>query len=124
MARPNGFMVSKPHRWYKIMNIDLDIHSLDPKKFQEFTAVDIREPEETESYGPDTKNIEFIPLSQLQEKIDYFTKDHNYLLVCAKGGRSHYLAEILQSRGIHALSVNNGMIAFNQYLSDHGFNNA
>lgn len=102
-------------------NIDLDIHSLDPKKFTEFKAVDIREPEETLAFAPLTKNIDFIPLSQLQEKLSHFTKDNSYLLVCAKGGRSHYLAEILQSQGIHALSVNNGMAAFNKYLKDNGY---
>lgn len=103
------------------MNIDLDIHSLDPAKFKEFKAVDIREAEETENFAPLTKDIDFVPLSQIQEKMSYFEKNNSYLLVCAKGGRSHYLAEILQSQGIHALSVNNGMAAFNKYLKDNGY---
>ncbi len=103
------------------MNIDLDIDSLSPDQFKKFQAVDIREPEECEAFAPRTKNIAFIPLSQADKKMDYFKTNHSYLLVCAKGGRSHYLAEILQSKGIHALSVNHGMASFNQYLEENGY---
>ncbi len=103
------------------MSIDLNIHTLSPDQFKTFKSVDIREPDECTDFPPATKNIDFIPLSQIQEKMHYFQKDNSYLLVCAKGGRSHYLAEILQSQGIHALSVNNGMSSFNKYLNDNGY---
>ena len=103
------------------MSIDLDIRTLDPQQFKEFKAVDIREAEECSAFAPLTKNIDFIPLSQIEERISYFQKDKSYLLVCAMGGRSHYLAELLQSQGIHALSVNSGMSSFNQYLIDNGY---
>lgn len=104
-------------------NIDLDIHTLKPNQFEEFKIVDIREPEECSDYAPLTEKIDFIPLSQIQERINFFNPENSYLLVCAKGGRSHYLAEILQSRGIHALSVNNGMASLNKYLEDNGYAN-
>ena len=67
-----------------------------------------------------TKNLNLMPLSELENKLEFFKKDQAYLIFCAVGGRSHYLAQILNDRGIKALSVNNGIAAVNAYLKEHG----
>ena len=95
------------------MNIDIDIQSLSPDEFQKYKLVDIREPNECDAYPPISNKVDFIPLSVIQTKLDYFNKDHAYLIYCAKGGRSHYLAEILNDQGVKALSINNGIDSLN-----------
>ena len=98
------------------MNIDIDIHSLSVDEFKKYKLVDVREPEECDANPPISDKVDFIPLSEIETKLDFFNKDNAYLLYCAMGGRSHYLAEVLESKGIKALSVNNGIDSVNAYL--------
>lgn len=98
-------------------DIDIDIHSIAPDHFRKCRLVDIREPNEIEAWPAETMNVDIVPLSQIQEKLDYFKKGEEYLLFCAKGGRSHYLAEVLNDQGFKAYSINNGIASVNAYLS-------
>jgi rhodanese-related sulfurtransferase len=100
--------------------IDVNIGSLSPEEFKKYKLIDIREPQEYAQLPALTDQVEYIPFSQFPANADAFKKGESYLLVCAMGGRSHYMAEALEYQGIKALSVNYGISSLNAYLTKHG----
>ncbi len=97
------------------MAIDVDIDSLRVSDFQDYNLIDIREHEEILDY-PSVLPCPHIPFSGFPDNIHEFDKSEKYLLFCAMGGRSHYMAEALRQMGVEALSVNNGIASVNAYL--------
>ena len=95
--------------------IDIDIHSLKEKDFKNYELIDIREEDEIEDWPP-LKPCQHIPFSDFPLNKNEFDKNKSYLLFCAKGGRSHFMAEVLIKEGYQALSVNNGIASVNAYL--------
>ncbi len=95
--------------------IDIDIHSIAPEDLKKYELIDIRESEEIDEWPP-LQNCRHIPFSQFPLNKDEFNKNTSYLLFCAKGGRSHFMAEVLILEGYKALSVNNGIASVNSYL--------
>src|SRR2546423_1800058 len=65
---------------------------------------------------PPTKPCRQVPFSQFPFNKDDLDKNKSYLIFCAKGGRSHFMAEVLVNEGYRALSVNNGIASVNAYL--------
>lgn len=98
------------------MDIDIDIHSLSPEEFSQCKLVDIREPNEYAHVPALTDKVDYVPFAQFPSNIGYFNPQDRYLLVCAAGGRSHYMAEALASQGIQASSINYGIASLNSYL--------
>ena len=97
------------------MNIDIDINSITKEDFKNHELVDIREQEELDNW-PSLIACPHVPMSQFPNNKDFFDKNKSYLLFCAKGGRSHYLADILTKEGYKAASINNGISSVNAYL--------
>jgi rhodanese-related sulfurtransferase len=95
--------------------IDIDIHTIAKEDLKNYELIDIREAQEIDEWPP-LVPCRHVPLSQFPLNKDAFDKNTSYLLYCAKGGRSHYLAEILISEGYKAQSVNNGIASLNSYL--------
>ncbi len=96
-------------------DIDIDISTISPKEIKNYVFVDIREEDEL-FHSPSIAECPHVPMSQFPSNMSFFNTNDNYLIFCAKGGRSHHIAEILQSQGIKAMSVNYGVSAVNSYL--------
>ncbi|MDO8675488.1 MAG: rhodanese-like domain-containing protein [Candidatus Omnitrophota bacterium] len=96
-------------------DIDIDIHSISPEDFKKYALVDVREDEEIREWPAQAEHL-CMPCSGFPLNKDVLSKDTSYLIFCAKGGRSHHVAELLQAEGYNAVSVNNGIASVNAYL--------
>jgi len=97
--------------------VDINIHSIKPDDLKNYELIDIRESDEIADWPP-LKPFRQVPFSQFPANIDAFDKKKTYLLYCAKGGRSHYMAEAMVQQGFKAFSVNHGIPSVNSYLKN------
>jgi thiamine biosynthesis protein ThiI len=95
--------------------IDIDISSLSKEELKNYELIDIREQDEIDDWPPIVPCCH-LPFSEFPSNKDQLDKSKSYLLFCAKGGRSHFMAEALAQEGYSALSVNNGIVSVNSYL--------
>ena len=73
-------------------------------------VIDVREPDEyTEGHVP---GAPLIPLGSLQERVDEVPTDGQVLIICKSGGRSMKAAEFLRGRGVDAVNVAGGTMAW------------
>ena len=96
-------------------DIDIDIHDISQEDFKKYALVDVREDEEIQEWPALAEHL-CMPCSKFPLNKDVLSKDKSYLIFCAKGGRSHHVAELLQAEGYNAVSVNNGIASVNAYL--------
>lgn len=76
---------------------------------QGITIVDVRTPEEYNAGH--IPNALLIPLQELEARIDEFSADEQYLIVCRSGNRSAQASEILTKNGMkHIYNMTGGMI--------------
>ena len=101
------------------MNIDINIDEIAINDFKNYKLIDIREANELLS-APSLMACPHVPLSEFPHNIDHFNKQDSYLIFCAKGGRSHHMADILSREGYKALSLNGGVSYLKHYLQEHG----
>ncbi len=75
---------------------------------QGITVVDVRTPQEfAEGHIP---NAKLIPLQELETRLNEFSKDEKYLIVCRSGNRSAQASEILVQNGMkHIYNMSGGM---------------
>ena len=99
----------------KPAKIDIDIHSISPEDFKKYKLVDVREDEEIREWPAQAEHL-CMPCSGFPFNKEVLNKNKSYLIFCAKGGRSHRVAELLQAEGYNAVSVNNGIASVNAYL--------
>ena len=96
--------------------IDINIHDIAPKEFSDYALVDVREDDEVRE-DPALTHYIHLPCSRFMMENAVLNKDSHYLIFCAKGGRSHRVAEILREEGFaNVFSVNNGIDSVNAYL--------
>ena len=95
--------------------IDIDIHCIDTADLKNYELIDTRETEEIEDLPP-LRPCRHVPFSEFPLNKESFDKQKSYLLCCARGGRSHFMAEALVKDGYKAQSINNGIISLNSYL--------
>ncbi len=96
-------------------DIDIDIDGISPEDFKKYELVDVREDEEILEWPALAEHL-CMPCSGFPLNKDVLDKNKPYLIFCAKGGRSHHVAELLQAEGYNAVSVNNGIASVNAYL--------
>lgn len=87
-------------------NVDVD----EAKKLieQGITVVDVRTPQEfAEGHIPEAK---LIPLQEIETRLNEFSQDEQYLIVCRSGNRSAQASEILVQNGMkHINNMTGGM---------------
>jgi len=94
----------------------MDIDDLSKEELNQFTFVDVREPDEVEIEPCETFDSIQLPLSQYQDSEFKFDDDKKYILFCALGGRSLMLTQQLHEEGItNTVSLNGGVSAINGY---------
>lgn len=97
--------------------VDINIHSIKPADLKNYELIDIRESAEILDWPP-LKACRHVPFSDFPNNISAFDKNKTYLLFCAKGARSHFMAEAMVKEGYKALSVNHGIPSLNSYLKN------
>ena len=97
--------------------IDIDINTIKPEDLKNYELIDIREKDEIEEWPP-LQECRHVPFSEFPHNVHELDKNTSYLLFCAKGGRSHYMAEALIQAGYKAFSVNHGIGYLNSYLKN------
>ncbi|MBF0490901.1 MAG: hypothetical protein HQL15_09905 [Candidatus Omnitrophica bacterium] len=97
--------------------VDINIHSISKEDLTKYEMIDIREPAEIADWPP-LRPCKQIPFSLFPENIDQFDKSKSYLLFCAKGGRSQFMAEDMVQLGFKALSINHGIPSVNSYFKN------
>jgi rhodanese-related sulfurtransferase len=87
-----------------------------------FVLLDVRNDDEFERwriegrYPFETVHIPYFAFLEDQEgSIARVPKDRPIVAVCAKGGASDYVAELLRERGYNAMNLEGGMIAWGNY---------
>lgn len=74
--------------------------------------VDVREPDEwSAGHAPEAR---LIPMAQVEDRVDEILTDGTAVIVCRSGGRSNAIAQMLSSRGINAVNLSGGMVAWEQ----------
>ncbi|RXK18495.1 rhodanese-like domain-containing protein [Macrococcus sp. DPC7161] len=82
------------------------------KQEADIQLIDVREKDEFIVDGIDkAKNI---PLSELDQHLDQFDQESEYIIICRSGNRSGMACEYLTSKGIHTTNVQGGMIEWNR----------
>ncbi|UBH22799.1 rhodanese-like domain-containing protein [Macrococcus armenti] len=74
----------------------------------EIKLIDVREIEEFEA-GHINEAIN-IPLSELDQHVDKFNKEDDYIIICRSGNRSGMACDYLQQFDIKTTNVQGGMI--------------
>ncbi len=84
---------------------------------KEILVVDVRENFEFKEYRIDVENIENIPLSEIDNKIQEFPDNREVILVCNNGLRSEMALKFLEQRGFRNLKFIEGGIV--KWIQNH-----
>lgn len=82
------------------------------KQKADIQLIDVREKDEFIFDG--IHNAKNIPLSELDQHLDEFDKESEYIIICRSGNRSDMACEYLTSKGIRTTNVQGGMIEWNR----------
>jgi len=75
-------------------------------------VIDVREQDEwSAGHAPDAR---LIPMSQVESRVGEVRRGASAVIVCRTGGRSHAIAQVLNSHGIDAVNLSGGMRAWEQ----------
>jgi rhodanese-related sulfurtransferase len=72
--------------------------------------IDVRQPDEYTSGH--ARNAVLIPLNEVPERVAEIPTDREVLLICRSGGRSAMATEFLIERGVNAVNIAGGTLAW------------
>ncbi|MDA8143141.1 MAG: rhodanese-like domain-containing protein [Thermoplasmatales archaeon] len=78
-----------------------------------FIIVDVREPQEYYGDMGHIRNSKLIPLTEIRDKVDEFSKtpEKEFVFVCASGERSYFACSFLKDQGIvNVRNLRGGMV--------------
>jgi rhodanese-related sulfurtransferase len=87
---------------------EIDIDTLVQER--DVPLVDVREEHEFEDFH--VPGAQLLPMSELQERVDEVPADGKVFIICRTGARSHRVAEFLRNRGVDAVNVAGGSLAW------------
>lgn len=88
----------------------MDVSALAEAREQGAPVLDVRQPDEyEEGHVP---GAVLIPLDQLPDRLDEVPSGDPLYVVCRSGGRSKKAAEVLRPRGVNAVNVAGGTLAW------------
>lgn len=87
---------------------EIDIEALAQQP--EVPLVDVREVDEYRQFH--VPGARLVPLSELTERVAEIPPDGPVFLICRTGGRSRRAAEYLRERGVDAVNVAGGSLAW------------
>ena len=91
---------------------EISVHELKEKldRGEAFELIDVREPSEHQRCRIDAATL--MPMNTVPERLDEFDASKQYIVHCKKGGRSARVVQYLRERGIDAVNVTGGMLAW------------
>lgn len=88
----------------------IDIAGLADRLDEGAPVFDVRQPDEyEEAHVP---GVRLVPLDQVPDRADEFPTDREVYVICKSGGRSAKAVEHLRSRGVDAVNVAGGTMAW------------
>ncbi len=72
----------------------------------DFTLLDVRNPEEFEVCN--IKKSILVPFSEIEEHLDDFNKDEEYVVHCKLGGKSTEAVQMMLDKGFHNVKLLSG----------------
>lgn len=88
----------------------IDIGTLSGELASGAPVFDVRQPDEyDEAHVP---GVRLVPLDQVPDRVDEFPTDREVYLICKSGGRSAKATEFLRARGVDAVNVTGGTMAW------------
>lgn len=89
---------------------EIDVHELARRREQGAVIIDVRNPDEYErGHVP---GAILMPLGDVPDRVDEVPTDRPVFVVCAMGGRSLKAAEFFAARGVEAINVAGGTVAW------------
>ncbi|HET8957057.1 MAG TPA: rhodanese-like domain-containing protein [Microcella sp.] len=100
------------------MTTEIDVDRLVVVMAEGARVIDVREPDEyAEAHVP---GVELVPLGMVPDNVDRLAgHDGPLYIICRSGARSLRAAEYLEARGIEAISVAGGTMAWVQRGLDY-----
>lgn len=88
----------------------IDVDTLRDELDQGRPLVDVRQPDEYEqAHAPGAR---LIPLGEVPDRVDEIPTDETVYVICRSGGRSGKAVEYLRGKGIDAVNVAGGTLAW------------
>lgn len=88
----------------------IDIPTLEAALARGEPLFDVRQPDEfEEARAPGAR---LLPLDEVPERVDEFPRDRTVYVICRSGGRSGKAVELLRQRGVDAVNVDGGTLAW------------
>jgi rhodanese-related sulfurtransferase len=87
---------------------EIDVDTLAQQR--DVPLVDVREVDEYEEFH--VPGAQLVPLSELTERVDEVPADGQVFIICRSGQRSHRAAEFLRARGVDAVNIAGGSLAW------------
>lgn len=93
------------------MNVpEIDIETLAAEKDGGAPVFDVRQPDEyEEAHVP---GVRLVPLPEVPDRVGEFPTDETVYVVCRSGGRSAKAVEFLRAKGVDAVNVAGGTMAW------------
>jgi rhodanese-related sulfurtransferase len=87
---------------------EIDVDTLAQQR--DVPLVDVREVDEYHEFH--VPGAQLIPLSEFTERVDEVPADGQVFIICRSGARSRQAAEYLRERGVDAVNVAGGSLAW------------
>ncbi len=91
---------------------EIDVAELAAKRASGATLIDVREPDEWQEFR--APGAVLVPLGEVAERVDEIPTDGTVYVICRSGARSAKAVEHLRSRGIDAVNVAGGSLAWRE----------
>jgi rhodanese-related sulfurtransferase len=89
---------------------EIDVEELARLRGEGVPLVDVREPDEWQEFR--VPGAQLLPLGEVHERIDEVPADGTVYVICKSGGRSAKAVELLRARGVDAVNVAGGSLAW------------
>ncbi len=88
----------------------IDVETMAAKLEAGLPVFDVRQPDEyEEAHAP---GVVLVPLDEVPDRADEFPTDGEVYVICKSGGRSAKAVEFLRARGVDAVNVTGGTMAW------------
>ncbi|WP_436795954.1 rhodanese-like domain-containing protein [Actinospongicola halichondriae] len=88
----------------------IDVETLSDKLEAGLPVFDVRQPDEyEEAHAP---GVVLVPLDQVPDRVAEFPTDGEVYVICKSGGRSAKAVEFLRAKGVDAVNVAGGTMAW------------
>jgi rhodanese-related sulfurtransferase len=89
---------------------EIEVDELARLRAEGAPLVDVREPDEWQEFR--VPGAQLLPLAEVPERIDEVPADGTVYVICKSGGRSAKAVELLRARGVDAVNVAGGSLAW------------